>query len=501
MLDILLVDDDDLVRQTLSMLLEREGFSVVSAASGREALEKARQRTFDLVISDVRMSEMNGVQTVAALRQVLPDAHMILITGFADEEAPIQALRLGVDDYLKKPFDLDAFLARIRELRRRRRRPPLRPALLAFTEELQQHPEFASHVESVERVALSAGQRLGLSDDELEAMRLACRLHDLMSDAAARGGEVEPFEPVVRLLMALGSPSRGRAEQILNASVALAHGRSLEGLAIEPAVLEEVQRATGVPAAEVEPQSEDLKLITLGQTLISVRGRVVPPAAFESARARWLLIFLVSRGGQSVPQERLRDLFWPDSDADRAQRALVSSVHRLRKALDLPEVVLRDDKSYRFNTSLSLWWDVDRMERAWREGVAFEQAGEGPQAAGSYQTAAALYRGEFAPDCPDEWVEGVRSSALRRALECLDRLAALVLPGEPEAAERAARRALELEPTGESSAATLLRALARQGKRDEAVRFYHQFAERLKRALSLPPGPGLARAYLELTSL
>lgn len=497
MLDILLVDDDDLVRQTLSMLLEREGFSVVSAASGREALERARQRMFDLVISDVRMSEMNGIQTVTALRQILPEAHLILISGFADEEAPVQALRLGVDDYLKKPFDLDGFLARIRELRKRRRRPPLRPALLAFTEELQQHPEFASHVQAVEQVAVAAGQRLGLTGDELEAVRLACRLHDLMSDAVSRGGEVEPLEPVVRLLLALGSPSRGRAEQVLNACVALAHGRSLDGLAIEPTVLEEIQRASGTAPAEGTPETECLRLVTLGQTVISVRGRVVPPPAFESARARWLLVYLISRGGQSVSQERLRDLFWPDSDADRAQRALVSSVHRLRRALDLPEVVLRDEKSYRFNTDLALWWDVEQMQRAWREALA---APSEQDAARSFAAAASLYRGEFAPDCADEWVGPVRSAALKVALECLDRLAALSLPGDPGAAEQAARRALELEPTSESSAALQLKALARQGKRDEAVRCYHQFVERLKRELSLPPGPELTRAYLELTS-
>ncbi|MEW6277162.1 MAG: response regulator, partial [Candidatus Eremiobacterota bacterium] len=409
MLDILLVDDDDLVRQTLTLLLEREGFFVVAAASGEEALERARRRMFDLVISDVRMSGMSGLETVAALRSLLPEAHMVMITGFSDEDAPVQALRLGVDDYLKKPFDLDAFLARIRELRRRRRRPGVRQALLGFTEELQQHPEFASHVQAVEQVALAAGQRLGLSEEELEALRLAARLHDLTSGTAS-APDLDPFEPVVRLLLSLGAPRRP-AEQVLSAAVALAHGQEPEGL--EPSVVDEVRRAACAASPEIEPESETVRLTTLGETVIRVHGRPIPPAAFESTRARWLLLYLISRAGQSVPQERLRDLFWPDSDADRAQRALVSSVHRLRKALELPEVVLRDDRSYRFNTGLGWWWDVDRMERAGREGRAREQAGQAEEAARSYATAVGLYRGEFAADCPDDWACAVRDSARR----------------------------------------------------------------------------------------
>lgn len=73
---------------------------VHSAASGREALELARQQAFTVVVCDIRMPDLDGIEAVRLLRQELEDSRFIMITGYASEEAPIQALRLGVDDYL-----------------------------------------------------------------------------------------------------------------------------------------------------------------------------------------------------------------------------------------------------------------------------------------------------------------------------------------------------------------------------------------------------------------
>jgi two-component SAPR family response regulator len=488
-LEILLVDDDELVRQTMSMLLDREGFQVSVAAGGREAIAKARQQLFDLVICDVRMGDMNGLETVAALRESLPEAHMILITGYADEETPVEALRLRVDDYLRKPFDLDQFLSRIRALRKRKRPPSGRQVLMSFTEELRARSEWAEHVTQVERSAVAAAERLGVPPDEVQALRVAARLHDLVSGTPASPDEA--LDLVARLLVSLGGPSEWKAQQILNAAVAVAHGD--EPAVIDASVLEEVRRASG--SVRLEVVTEPLRLDTLGDTRISVGGRA---CVFESARARWLLLYLCSRRGQLVTQERLRDLFWPDSDADKAQRALVSTVHRVRKALDLPDVLLREERGYRFNTALGAWWDLDQMERCWREGQSSARAGRMAEAVRSFLVGAALYRGEFARDCSDEWVLGVREGALRVALSCLE--SASELSEDPSEAEGAARRALELDPVSETAAANLVRVLARMDRRDEAVKFYHQFTRLLQRELSLPPGPELARAYLEITS-
>ncbi len=103
---LLLVDDDALVLQSLSLSLEDEDYIVATAASGKEAIALCREQAFEVVVCDIRMPEMNGIETLDAIKEIHPDVRTIVITGFADDpETPVQAVRLGVDDYLLKPFD------------------------------------------------------------------------------------------------------------------------------------------------------------------------------------------------------------------------------------------------------------------------------------------------------------------------------------------------------------------------------------------------------------
>lgn len=107
---ILLVEDDDLLRGSLSLLLEEEGYQVTAAESAARALEAASERPFDLVITDVRMPGMSGISMLRQMRQSAPETRAVVITGFADFETPVEAFRLQVDDFLTKPFDEETFL-------------------------------------------------------------------------------------------------------------------------------------------------------------------------------------------------------------------------------------------------------------------------------------------------------------------------------------------------------------------------------------------------------
>jgi len=111
---ILLVDDEDSLRITLAANLELEGYEVLEAASAEEALEIAEDNTFDLVLSDIRMPGMNGVELFRALRAKVPDLPCILMSAFSLEELVSSALSEGVFTLLPKPFDIQAALAVLR---------------------------------------------------------------------------------------------------------------------------------------------------------------------------------------------------------------------------------------------------------------------------------------------------------------------------------------------------------------------------------------------------
>jgi signal transduction histidine kinase len=113
---VLIVDDEELNREGLARRLQRHGYTVSTAASGRAAIELLGQGRFDLVLLDIMMPGMNGLDVLKFLRRVdsLLDLPIIMVTARADSQDVVEALELGANDYLTKPLDFPIVLARIR---------------------------------------------------------------------------------------------------------------------------------------------------------------------------------------------------------------------------------------------------------------------------------------------------------------------------------------------------------------------------------------------------
>jgi len=112
---VLVVDDERSMRELLAIVLKREGYEVVLAENGRVAMTALESGPFDLLISDIKMPDMSGVDVLRAAKQLDPDVLGIMITAFASTETAIEAMRLGACDYLSKPFDMDLLKMKVRE--------------------------------------------------------------------------------------------------------------------------------------------------------------------------------------------------------------------------------------------------------------------------------------------------------------------------------------------------------------------------------------------------
>ena len=113
---ILLVDDEQIILDSLQRDLGGEGYLVVTAASGDEAIAKLQDGVFDLVITDLVMSGTGGIEVLAAAKRIDAEICVIIQTGFGDMTSAIEALRLGADDYLLKPCDSEELLLRMARL-------------------------------------------------------------------------------------------------------------------------------------------------------------------------------------------------------------------------------------------------------------------------------------------------------------------------------------------------------------------------------------------------
>ena len=112
---ILVVDDERSMRELLAIVLKREGYEVLVAESGRAAVETLEREPVDILISDIKMPDLSGVDVLRAAKRIDQDILAIMITAFASTDTAVEAMRLGACDYLSKPFDVDLLRMKVRE--------------------------------------------------------------------------------------------------------------------------------------------------------------------------------------------------------------------------------------------------------------------------------------------------------------------------------------------------------------------------------------------------
>ena len=112
---VLLVDDEPEFVQVLSQRMESRGVGVDTAASGREALEKVRGKSYDAIILDLAMPEMDGIETLKRLLEDNPDLQVILLTGYATLQKGVEAIKVGAMDFLEKPAEIQELMEKIRK--------------------------------------------------------------------------------------------------------------------------------------------------------------------------------------------------------------------------------------------------------------------------------------------------------------------------------------------------------------------------------------------------
>jgi two-component system response regulator PilR (NtrC family) len=103
----LVVDDEESIREFLEIMLKKEGYDVICAEDGAQGLGVAKKRAFDMVISDLQMPNMNGIELLKEVKAVYPDMVYMMITAFGTTESAVEAMKLGAYDYITKPFKID----------------------------------------------------------------------------------------------------------------------------------------------------------------------------------------------------------------------------------------------------------------------------------------------------------------------------------------------------------------------------------------------------------
>lgn len=239
---ILVLEDDPVLREILCELLGDEGYSVSAAGGGQEALQQIQQAEFDLLVFDIRMEGMDGLETLARMQAQGARFPALAITGFAGDEDPIRALRLGVGDYLRKPFQPDQLLNAVARLLARSRQEqqtedslrelraltswsarhlaPQHQAYLhkvdALATAAELHPAQAAQLTLTALVSASKPEALADAPPAVQGWQAARAEHyDGSGPAGRRGHEVPWQSQILELAAHNHTPAPGRFDPLL----------------------------------------------------------------------------------------------------------------------------------------------------------------------------------------------------------------------------------------------------------------------------------------------
>lgn len=204
---ILVVDDEMAIRVSMGDLLKRRGYEVVTAASGEEALEQIYQRPFDLLLLDLKMPGIDGVEVARRARQRQPEAAIIILTGHGSLESAMEGIHLGVFDYMLKTSSPHEVMARVSaaltQQNEERRRKQLIQTLQGVLTELQGN-EAPTHHE-----VNPSEEWIAIGDLQISTWKQMARLGDRMLNLtptefrvlvclAQQAGQVMTYQQIVR---------------------------------------------------------------------------------------------------------------------------------------------------------------------------------------------------------------------------------------------------------------------------------------------------------------
>jgi putative nucleotidyltransferase with HDIG domain len=200
---ILIVDDEPMIRRLLQVKLSRQGYHCEEAGNAIEALDKMTTYSADLIMLDMKMPGKSGMELLPELKASYPDTAVIMATAVAEANLAIQCMRLGADDYITKPFNLDEVALNVEKTLEKRM---LERQIKEYQEQLQQKVDeqtgeirrlflgsiealvfaleakdkyTAGHSRRVTDIALAIGRELNLSEEELENLQWGSLLHDV----------------------------------------------------------------------------------------------------------------------------------------------------------------------------------------------------------------------------------------------------------------------------------------------------------------------------------
>lgn len=184
---VLLVEDELNVAKGLEMVMREEGYDVDLADTGQGALDKFRASEFDLLVADLRLPDMDGMDVIQRVREKRPRTNVVIITGYPSVSSAVQAVRMGVSDYLRKPFTEDEFKTAVKSALKEKEKESIEELIVETQKErLIQKEEVTRVLERAYQNGEFWRELMENGSEALKEYRLSCK-----AKAAILSGDLE----------------------------------------------------------------------------------------------------------------------------------------------------------------------------------------------------------------------------------------------------------------------------------------------------------------------
>ncbi|MBC7242054.1 MAG: tetratricopeptide repeat protein, partial [Anaerolineae bacterium] len=260
---------------------------------------------------------------------------------------------------------------------------------------------------------------------------------------------------------------------------------------VGPVSVGEKESTETAPPAALLP----LRVYLLGKTRVFLGDQEIPDKAWQSVKARQLFCYFIVHGQDT--RDHVAALFWPDSTMERAAGSFYVTLHRLRRALSIPEIILSAEDMYSLNRELTIWCDLWEFERLLKEAETHQRQGRLDEAHQLRVEALKLVRGEFCADLPDmEWIS-IRRHELTYTCDALLREVVRyhLRRQEWEQALQYGQQMLALDAFDEEAHRLVMFCQAKLGQRSAAMKHYRSLVRSLQRQQGADPEPETTALY------
>lgn len=496
---ILVLEDDVRLRNRLVSILQDEGFGVMAAARGEEAVEIFSRKLFDIIVLDVHFDRVNSCETnLTKFQSHLKEAAVLFCTYTASEEDTIRALHLGAADYLRKPFEPPIFLKHIASLlkqiahyRKRHKESLCLQDLHSWSIQallnsfLERH--FCGHIVQIAKqaglTAKALAQQANLEAPIVQKIEIGAVLFALSAEDnnCNLTKNLELWKS--NFLDSYSKPEFALAKRIIDS--AIANSGQLYSTNRQATSLQDVKQ----PASSTHPfPSLNIKL--LGQCSIYLDGDPIDQKLWTTQKAKYLLLRLLSHGTY-LSCEQIIEEFWPNSN--NGQACLWKALSIVKKIFkdSYPDFspIVRCSSALATNPRLKISSDWQKLEKLWAQYRS-------EKTTSLLKHIKQLSQGHFLPQCPMEW-----ASLKRVRLDYISTQALLELAirqhrqqNWSELAETTTQ-AITLDPLHEQCTHLLMKAYLAMQQPQLAIKTFENLHKTFKSQLNLTPNPKLCETY------